>query len=92
MSQHHLFIAFLLLETNQMLDVYFSIGFKKKAINTYLKLEIRVVCKEFLAFKYVFIFFQNISDDYLYLNIWNLENQFFGTQYPFAFVLAGREY
>ena len=31
--------------------------FFKKTINTYLKLEIRVVCREFLAFKYVFIVF-----------------------------------
>ena len=38
----------------------------------YLKLEICVVCKEFLAFKYVL--FQKKSDDYLYLYIKNLEN------------------
>ena len=38
--------------------VYLSIGFfGKKTINTYLKLEIRVVCVEFLAFKYEFIVF-----------------------------------
>ena len=38
-------------------------------LNMYLKLEIRVLCKEFLAFKkYLFIFFfLNKSDDYLYL-------------------------
>ena len=40
---------------------------------TYLKLETRVVCSEFQAFRYVFI-----------------ENQFFGTQYPFVFVWAVR--
>ena len=28
--------------------------FSKKTINTYLKLEIRVVCREFLALKYIF--------------------------------------
>ena len=34
-----------------MLNVYFSILFiSKKTINTYLKLENRVVCREFLAF------------------------------------------
>ena len=32
-----------------------SVFFSKKTINTYLKLEIRVVCKEFLAFRYVVI-------------------------------------
>ena len=42
--------------------------------NTYLKLETRVVCWKFLAFKYVFIVFQNKSDDYLCLYIRNLEN------------------
>ena len=31
--------------------------FLKKTINTYLKLEIRLVCREFVAFKYVIIFF-----------------------------------
>ena len=35
----------------------------EKEINTYLKLEIRVVCREFLAFRY---FFRDKSDDYLY--------------------------
>ena len=49
--------------------------FFKKTINTYLKLEYRVVCREFLAFKYVVIvFFRNKTDDYLYLYIRNLEN------------------
>jgi hypothetical protein len=33
--------------------------FSKKTINTYLKLEIRVACREFLAFKYkVIVFFE----------------------------------
>ena len=41
----------------------------------YLKLEIYVVCREFLVFEYLYIlFFQNKSDDYLYLYIRNLEN------------------
>ena len=31
--------------------------FSKKTINTYLNLEIRVACREFLAFKYVVIVF-----------------------------------
>ena len=57
-------------------NVYFSICFvSKKTINTYLKLEIRVACREFLAFKYVVIFFfRNKTDDHLYLYIRNLEN------------------
>ena len=39
-----------------------------KMINTYLKLEIRVDCWEFLAFKYeVIVFFRDKIDDYLYL-------------------------
>ena len=61
--------------------------FFKKTINTYLKLEICVACREFIAFKYVFIlfFFPNKTDDYLYLYIRNLENSF-------VFVLAGRGY
>ena len=32
-----------------------SVFFSKKTINTYWKLEIRVACREFLAFKYVVI-------------------------------------
>ena len=31
--------------------------FWKKTINTYLKLEINFICREFLSFKYVFIIF-----------------------------------
>ena len=49
--------------------------FSKKTINTILKLEISVVCRKFLAFKYIFLFFfRNKSDDYSYLYIRNLEN------------------
>ena len=49
--------------------------FTKKTINTYLKLEIRVVCREFLAFKKIFFFFsRKKSNDYFYLYIKNLEN------------------
>ena len=58
--------------------------FEKKMLNTYLKLENRVVGREFTAFKYVFIVFRNKSDDYLYLYIRNLKNSrlkpVFGTQ------------
>ena len=75
----------------------FYYNFFRKDVKYYSKLEICVVCREFLTFKYVFIvFFLNKSDDYLYLYIRNLENSrlnpIFGTQYPFVFVLAGREY
>ena len=38
-------------------NVYFSIWFFRKDDKYYLKLEIRVMCREFLALKYVFIFF-----------------------------------
>ena len=34
-----------------------SFFFSKKTINSYLKLEIHVVCREFVAFKYVVIVF-----------------------------------
>ena len=34
-----------------------AIDFFEKTINTYFMLEIRVVCKEFLAFEYEFIVF-----------------------------------
>ena len=37
-----------------LIDILLLI-FSKKTINTYLKPEIRVVCRAFLAFKYVFI-------------------------------------
>ena len=65
------------LPIRQYLNVYLSICFflLKTTINTYLKLEIRVVCREFFAFKYVVIvFFRNKTDDYSYLYIRNLEN------------------
>ena len=75
------------------MNVYFSIWFFE---TDDLKLEIFVLCVEFLAFKYVFIFFSKQIDDYLYLYIRNLEysrfKPFFGTQCTFVFVLAGREY
>ena len=48
--------------------------FAKKLINMYLKPEIVVVYREFLAFEYVSIVFRNKTDDYLYLFIRNLEN------------------
>ena len=42
-------------EIRMTLNVYFSICFfSKQMINTYLMLEIRVACREFLAFKYIF--------------------------------------
>ena len=47
----------------------------------FLRLEICIVCMEFLASKYVYHLFQNKSDDYLYLYIRNLKNRFFGTHY-----------
>ena len=37
-----------------------SSEFSKKTINTYLKVESCVVCKEFLAFKYIFFLFKEI--------------------------------
>ena len=44
-------------------------------MNMYLKIEICVACREFLAFKYVvIIFFRNKRDDYLFSYIKNLEN------------------
>ena len=48
--------------------------FFEKDAKTHLKLEISVVCREFLAFKYVLIYLTFKSDDYLYLYIRNLEN------------------
>ena len=36
--------------------------FSTKMINAYLKLEIRVVCREFLAFKYYFyVFYEHLK-------------------------------
>jgi hypothetical protein len=53
--------------------------FQKNIIYMYLILEIRIVREEFLAFNHVTMFFQNKSDDYLYIQytylyIRNLEN------------------
>ena len=60
------------------INVHFNISFfSKKTMNTYLKLEIGVVCREYLGFKYTFIiyvFFLNKLDDYLYLYVRYLEN------------------
>ena len=42
------------IETKNIILIFF---FSQKTINTYLKLEIRFVCREFLAFKNLFIFF-----------------------------------
>ena len=57
---------------NKMINVYFSICFfSKKTINTYLKLEIRVACREFVAFKYVVIFFFETKQ--MIINICTLE-------------------
>ena len=66
--------------------------FFEKDYKYVFKLEIRVRCSEFLAFKYVFLFFRNRSDDYLYLYMRNLKNSLFGTQYPFLFVLDGTKW
>ena len=53
-----------------------SSDFSKKTINMYLKLDICVVCKEVLDFRYVHIYYfvQNKSYEYLNLYIRNLEN------------------
>ena len=65
-----------------------SIFFFLKTINTYLKLEIRVACREFLAFKYVVIvFFRNKTDDYSYLYIRNLENSHLKPRFMENFLL-----
>ena len=54
-------------------------------INTFLKLEICVVCREFLAYNYVsIVFFQNKSDDYSYLYIRNLENLHLKPGFPYT--------
>ena len=41
--------------------------FSKKTINMYIKLEIRVARKEFLAFKYVVIVFFEIKQMLIYI-------------------------
>ena len=52
----------------QLQNVYFSICFfSKKTINTYLKLKIRVACREFLAFKYVVIVFFETKQMIIYI-------------------------
>ena len=56
----------------------------------------RVVCKNFLAFKYVFMFFFETNQMNIYISSSEImktrvKNRFFGTQYPFAFVWVGRE-
>ena len=52
-----------------------ALNFLKETIDTFLKLEICVMCTECLAFKiHIYSFFQNKSDDYLYLYIRNIEN------------------
>ena len=74
-----------------------SSDFFEKEINTFLKLEIRFVCREFLTFKSViFVFFETnqmiiykFTSEILKTRVYN---RFFGTQYLFVFVLAGREY
>ena len=75
--QHNnpIIILLIIIYVHYKCTFYHLIFFCKKTINTYLKLEIRDVCRECLAFKYVFIvFFQNKSDDHLYLYIRNLKN------------------
>ena len=56
--------------------------FFKKDDKYYLKLEIRVACREFIAFKYVVRNFKKLI----------FKTIFFCTQYSFIFVLAGRGY
>ena len=60
--------------------------------NMYLRLDIRVMSDEFLAFQY----FRNKSEDYLYLYIKNLKTPnlkpCFGTIYPFEFAWAGNKF
>ena len=63
-----------------------SVFFSKKIINMYLKLEILVACREFLAFKYVVIIFLNKTDDYKYLYIGNLKNSRFSVHNGYCVV------
>ena len=49
--------------------------FKKKKINTYLKLEICVVCREFQPLDMYLCFFETKLDDYLVFFIRNLETR-----------------
>ena len=60
----HLVIIYRIIGENppQLITMYTYLGicsFSEKTIKTYVKLEISVVCREFIAFKYIFIFFQN---------------------------------
>ena len=43
----------------------------KKTINTYLKLKIRVACREFLAFKYVVIVFFETKQMIMYILVFD---------------------
>ena len=74
-----------------------SVFFLEKTINMYLKLEICVGYREFLAFKYIAIIFFETKQMIIYICTSEILkprilNQFFGTQYSFVFVLAGRGY
>ena len=60
-----------------------------KKINMYLNLEICVVCREFLAFKYVLIV---ISETNLMIIYFYTSEILKNTQFSFVFVWAGREY
>ena len=56
-----------ILLTPYIIESYFKIKkntFSIKKGNTYIKIEIRVVSREFLAFKYIFLIFRNKSDIY----------------------------
>ena len=69
----------------------------EKTINTYLKLEIRVAFREFLAIKYVVIVFFKTKPMIIYISTSEIlktrvKNRFLGTHYSFVFVLAGRGY
>ena len=48
-----------------------------------------VVCREFLAFKYVFMVFSKANQMIIYICTSDFETRVFGTQYPIVFVLAG---
>jgi hypothetical protein len=72
-----------------------SVFFSKKTIKTYLKLEIRVACREFIAFRYVVIVFFETKQMIIYIFTSEILktrvlNRFFGTQYSFVFLLGGR--
>ena len=83
------------LYTKQQFSLMYILAptFFEKDDNMYLKLEIRVVCRELLVFKYLHIycfFFPKIS---LIIYICNQKSRklafkagILGTQYPFVFV------